>query len=106
LKNAKANWWGTKIFNDGTRYEGNFENGKINWQGTMTWFDGSSYTGKWTNNSFSYEYNDVLITLSIVNGYIWVSRTNDEVVHAFKKTLGEVVAFLATDEGKNFLGAA
>ena len=41
---------GTKVWNDGHRYEGEWENGSFQGEGTYTWADGRTYTGSFVNS--------------------------------------------------------
>ena len=41
---------GTKIWNDGRRYEGEWNNGQFHGEGTYTWADGRTYTGSFVNS--------------------------------------------------------
>ena len=38
------------IWDDGTKYVGEWQNNKINGQGTMTWPDGAKYVGEWQDD--------------------------------------------------------
>ena len=44
---------GTKTFDDGGTYTGEFKDGKANGQGTYTDADGSTYTGEWRDGQQS-----------------------------------------------------
>jgi hypothetical protein len=59
------NGWGTYSFSNGDQYYGVFEGGKINYQGTYTYSDGSKTIGDWKNG--------------ILNGYAIMTFANGDI---------------------------
>ena len=49
---GKPDGWGKVVFDNGSRYEGNFKNGLRDSTGTFTFKDGSVYTGTFKDDHF------------------------------------------------------
>ncbi|HIJ85817.1 MAG TPA: hypothetical protein HPQ00_16655, partial [Magnetococcales bacterium] len=42
--------WGSRVYDDGVRYEGEFNNGKRHGRGKQIWPDGAEYEGEYQND--------------------------------------------------------
>ena len=45
-----VNGYGTYIYDDGTKYVGQWKNGLTHGQGTYTWANGDKYVGEWKDD--------------------------------------------------------
>lgn len=68
-ENRQPHGQGSMNYNNGTRYEGNWENGQRSGQGTMRFSNGDVYQGNWENNWMNGQG-----TMTYADGNVWVGR--------------------------------